>query len=110
MQTIATFWTPGEAHLLRLRLCEAGIPAFIQDEHITQIHPRSAAALGGVRVQVAEADFDAAKRLVSAVDPRTSARTISEDPDATECCLCHGLIGPGQTRCSSCGWSYEDGD
>ena len=65
MKTIATFWKTEEAHLLRLRLGEAGIPAFLQDEHITQLYPWSAAAIGGSRVQVADADFEEAQRILS---------------------------------------------
>lgn len=108
MKTVATFWKPEEAHLFRLRLGEAGIPAFLQDEHITQIHPWRAAAIGGVRVQVTEADFDAAQRLAPGLKPESGPKAMPLDPDAIECCCCGALMASSQSRCSSCGWSYED--
>jgi hypothetical protein len=108
VKTVATFWKPEEAHLLRLRLGEAGIPAFLQDEQSTQLHPWRAAAIGGVRVQVAEADFDAAKLLASGLKPESAPKAMPPDPDAIECCCCGALMASGQSRCSACGWSYED--
>jgi hypothetical protein len=108
MKTVATYWKPEEAHLLRLRLCDAGIPAFLQDEHSTQLHPWRAAAFGGVRVQVPEADFDAARKLALESAPEAAPEEISGDPDALQCCACRTPIKPDQTRCASCGWSYED--
>ncbi len=108
MKTVATFWKPEEAHLLRLRLSEAGIPAFLQDEHITQVHPWRAAAIGGVRVQVSATDFDLARRIIAETTPESTGQSPPADPDALECCSCRASMGPKQVRCPSCGWSYED--
>jgi hypothetical protein len=112
VKTVATFWKPEEAHLLRLRLCEAGIPAFLQDEHSTQLHPWRAAAIGGVRVQVDDADFDAAKLLASGLETESAGapKAMPLDPDAIECCCCRARMASSQSRCSTCGWSYEDED
>jgi hypothetical protein len=110
MKTVATFWRPEDAHLLRLRLGEAGIPAFLQDEYSTQIHPWRAAALGGVRVQVPEADFEAARKLTSESAQEAARGAQSGDTDALECCACETSMEPEQTRCPACGWSYEDGE
>jgi Putative prokaryotic signal transducing protein len=68
MITLATFTTPEEAHLLRSRLESAGIPAFLHSEYAVQnlwIHSN---LLGGVRVQIAESDLEAAREFLSA-DP-----------------------------------------
>jgi hypothetical protein len=108
MKTVATYWKPEEAHLLRLRLCAAGIPAFLQDEHSAQIHPLRAAALGGVRVQVPEADFNAAVKLVSEITAEAVQEQMPGDPEALQCCACRKSMGRDQTRCAFCGWSYED--
>lgn len=108
MKTVATFWKPEEAHLLRLRLSEAGIPAFLQDEHITQMHPWRAAAIGGVRVQVPESDFDRAQRIISESPREDVGGLLTEDPDAMQCCSCRASMAPDQVRCPSCGWSYKD--
>jgi hypothetical protein len=109
MITIATFWKTEEAHLLRLRLGEAGIPAFLQDEHITQLHPWRAAAIGGVRVQVADTDFEEAQGILSEHEIQPFVETPPSASDALACCACQTLIPPEQTRCPACGWSYEDG-
>jgi hypothetical protein len=107
MKTIATFWKTEEAHLLRLRLGESGIQGFLQDEHITQLHPWRAAAMGGVRVQVADADFDKATDILSDGGVPAVVQIQSEVGDALACCACQAVIPPDQTRCPACGWSYE---
>lgn len=109
MKTIATFWKTEEAHLLRLRLGESGIPAFLQDEHITQLHPWRAAAIGGVRVQVEDSDFDEAEKILSQSKLEPVVKNTPVASDALECCACRSVIPPEHTRCPSCGWSYEDG-
>jgi hypothetical protein len=109
MKTIATFWKTEEAHLLRLRLGECGIPAFLQDEHITQLHPWRAAAMGGVRVQVEDSDFDEAEKILSQSKLEPVVQATPGDSDVLECCACRSVIPPEQTRCPSCGWSYKDG-
>lgn len=59
--TVATFFSPAEAHGSRMALEEAGIPAWVADE--------SGGTLFGVgigsRVQVRVADVDAARRILS---------------------------------------------
>jgi len=65
MVTIATFSKVEEAHLLRMRLEDAGIPAYLRDENTIQIDWLYSNALGGVRVEVAEEDVDAAKAILA---------------------------------------------
>lgn len=108
MKTIASFWKTEEAHLLRLRLAAAGIPSFLQDENITQMHPWRAAAIGGVRVQVDDSDLEAAQKILAENSGAPVEHVPPSDSDAIECYSCHATIPPSQTRCSSCGWSYED--
>ena len=67
MVTIATFSKVEEAHLLRMRLEAGGIPAYLRDENTIQIDWLYSNALGGVRVQVAEEDVDAAKAVLATV-------------------------------------------
>ncbi len=109
MKTIATFWKTEEAHLLRLRLGECGILAFVQDEHITQLHPWRAAAIGGVRVQVEDSDFDEAERILSQSKFQPVVGNTPVDSEVLECCACRSVMSPEETRCPSCGWSYKDG-
>ncbi|MEI8233051.1 MAG: DUF2007 domain-containing protein [Verrucomicrobiota bacterium] len=64
MVTLATFAKPEEAHLLRMRLEAVGIPAYLRDENITQIWGFSPDG-GGVRLEIAEEDWDAAKAVLA---------------------------------------------
>jgi len=66
MITVATFSKPEEAHLLRLRLGAGGVDAYVQDENTVQMNWLYSNAIGGVRVQIDEADLEAAKEIVAA--------------------------------------------
>ena len=63
MVTVASFSKPEEAHLLRMRLEAAGIAAWLRDENTIQWEWASQ-AFGGVRVEVADADADAARAVL----------------------------------------------
>ena len=65
MVTVATFTKPEEAHLLRMRLEAGGIPAYLRDENTIQWEWASN-AFGGVRVDVAAEDAEAAKTILAA--------------------------------------------
>lgn len=80
MKVLAAFSKPEEAHLLRAHLEGHGIAAFVRDEHtITQDWGLSN-ALGGVRVEVAEEDFDAACALVAAFAPEPAPQASASVP------------------------------
>jgi hypothetical protein len=66
MKTIATFTKPEEAHLLRMRLEAAGFEAFIQDENMIQLDLLASNAMGGVRLQVADSDFEPVRQYLIA--------------------------------------------
>lgn len=76
MKTIATFSKPEEAHLLRTRLEAAGIPAYIQDEHLIQMDWFYSNAIGGVRVQVADEDVDSVREFLAADSPQAPADAV----------------------------------
>jgi hypothetical protein len=65
MQTIATLSKVEDAHLIRMRLEASGIEAFVQDENVVQWDWLLSNAIGGVRVQVADEDGQAALELLS---------------------------------------------
>lgn len=67
--TVASFSTPEEAHLLRMRLEAGGVPAFVADEHIVQTQWLFSNAVGGVRVQIDEEDADAARAILEEPAP-----------------------------------------
>ena len=72
MITVATFSKPEEAHLFRMRLEAAGIPAFVQDESLVQLDWFLSNAVGGVRVQIADGDVEAAREFLAADAPPPS--------------------------------------
>jgi len=51
--------------LLRMRLEDAGVPAYIRDENTIQMDWLYCNALGGVRVDVCDEDLDAAKAVLA---------------------------------------------
>lgn len=65
MITIATFTKVEDAHLLRMRLENAGIPAFLRDENTIQWDWLYSNLLGGVRVEVADEDEEAANAVLN---------------------------------------------
>jgi Putative prokaryotic signal transducing protein len=72
VKTIATFSKPEEAHLFRTRLEAAGIPAYVQDEHFIQMYWLYSNAIGGVRVQIADDDFEAVREFLANDSPQSA--------------------------------------
>lgn len=66
MKTLTSFADLMEAQLLRSRLESSGIPAYVRDENMSAL---AAYAIGGVRVEVADEDFDRASDLLAAETP-----------------------------------------
>lgn len=64
MKTIATFSKPEDAHLLRMRLEAGGIAAYVLDENLIQADWFYSNAIGGVRLQVADHDVEAAREIM----------------------------------------------
>src|SRR5690349_2384905 len=76
LKTIATFSKPEEAHLFRTRLEAAGIPAYVQDEHFIQMNWLYSNAVGGVRVQIADEDLDAAREFLANDSPQSPSDAV----------------------------------
>jgi len=64
---IARDLSPTEAHLMAGTLRRAGITAEVADAHLAQAHSLLAIAMGGTRVRVPEAQLNAARDLLAAV-------------------------------------------
>ena len=64
MKTVATFTTPEEAHNLRAFLEGNGIAASVRDENMGASYSM---AIGGVKVDVEDIDFDRAVALLTGV-------------------------------------------
>ena len=65
IKAIAHFGTLMEAELLKLKLASCGIDAFIPDELTAGVAPHIFATRSGIRVQVADADFENAQELMA---------------------------------------------
>jgi hypothetical protein len=90
MITVARFFEPSEAHVVRALLESAGLTATVADDHhVTANYPIST-ALGGVRVQVASEDLEAARDLVAAYAngdlQRDLEAEIGEQPEVCPAC------------------------
>ena len=74
VKTVASFMNTHDAHFLRIRLEEEGIPAIVCDEATSAIAPHFINAIGGIRVQVRDEDVPAACAVVGRDEPRTDLR------------------------------------
>lgn len=63
--TLQTFSSGFKANLLKARLEDSGIQAFVFDEHISTIKPHYNNLIGGIKLKVREADKEAALALLS---------------------------------------------
>lgn len=65
LTTVATFNTVEEAALARNRLDEEGIKTFLENENTVQLFWHMGNALGGVKLQVADTEADAARAILA---------------------------------------------
>lgn len=64
MKTVATCVKAEDAHVLRMRLENGGIPAVVIDDLTAQAMPHLSTAIGGVKVQVPDDQFHEAQHLL----------------------------------------------
>lgn len=65
--TIARFSNAFDMHVVKGRLEADGIECFVRDEHTITAIPIYDIALGGIKLQVREADVEAAKEILKTV-------------------------------------------
>ncbi len=70
MKTVTAFSKPIEAHMLIARLGGSGVTAFIRDEHIVTLDWFASNAVGGVKVDVADEDYEQALNVINAPGER----------------------------------------
>lgn len=107
MKTVATFLRPDEAQLLKMRLAAFGVQSVLQDENITQLNPWRMWAVGGVRVQVADEDLQAAQIFLEQEKGAKGDIMPTPEGGVMNCLSCGGEMADAQTTCQACGWSYE---
>ena len=64
VKTVASFREPYHAHIAKGKLETEGIPAVVVDEHLVQIYWVLSQAIGGVKIQVSEADVERAREIL----------------------------------------------
>ena len=79
MKTVATFSTPEDAHNLRAFLESQGVAAFVRDENMAASY---SLAIGGVKVDVEDADFERSVELYASVSASTDGDDHTPAPGA----------------------------
>ncbi len=132
MRTVASFREAYQAYLAKGRLETEGISAIVLDEHLAGINWMFSQAIGGVKVQVPEDDFEQALKIL---EEDYAEDLIEMDPDkSTDRCpecgsasisvkpysiwwlipslyfLCPVFFGRKRWKCNSCGavWRGKD--
>ncbi|MFI5358153.1 MAG: DUF2007 domain-containing protein [Opitutales bacterium] len=65
MKTLASFNLPMDAYLLRARLEGSGITAYVRDENLITLDWLYSNAVGGVKVDVMDEDYEKALELLN---------------------------------------------
>ncbi|AFT69142.1 hypothetical protein B5T_00858 [Alloalcanivorax dieselolei B5] len=92
MITVAAYTDPLQAHLARGRLQAEGIQAEVVHEHHVWANWALSNALGGVKLQVAEADAERARTVLGEL--AEGAFELDEpEADRPRCPRCGGLTG-----------------
>jgi hypothetical protein len=79
LMTVAEFWNPVEATLLRTLLESAGIYVHMWGEHLGVAHTFLSVASGGTKVQVPENQAEQAREIIAAY--RRGEFALEEDPE-----------------------------
>lgn len=66
-ETVATFATPTDAHILRAHLESEGVPAFVPDAHLGVVNPFLLSGTGSIRVQVPMSLIPDATKIIRAI-------------------------------------------
>ena len=82
MITLKTFDTSIEAHILKSRLENEGIPSYIFDENIVTLNPLYNNLVGGVKLKISEFDLARAQKILNEID----AKEVSDDEGKTIHC------------------------
>lgn len=82
---VATFDSAWQANLLRGKLEDEGIPAYIFDENTVTLNPLYSIAVGGIKVKVREPDYEAALAVYKEVN---NAPHTNEDNEPVTCPYC----------------------
>jgi hypothetical protein len=74
MKTIASFMNSEDAHLLRIKLGDEGINAIVNNDIMSQVLPYYTNAIGGVKVEVPDDEFEKAQAILNREQPQVNLR------------------------------------
>jgi hypothetical protein len=100
LKTIAAFLTPEDAEVAKIALDDEGIESFLEGAATVGMLWYAGNALGGVKLQVAEADVQRAKEIL--------AQTDVSSTEAWTCQHCGEKVPLGFNVCWSCESPVED--
>lgn len=108
--TVATYRFVHEAEISKQILEEAGIPVHIADAATIGMNMLLGDQVGHVKLQVPQ---PAAARAIAILETSNAAEDSSRSdilPDSADfaCLACGKPLAPEDSRCSACGWTYED--
>lgn len=98
-KTILTFTYPHEAHIAKGYLESQGIGALIQDELTAQVNNFYSGAIGGVKILVAEKDYEAALKILQKGGYICEGKT--QETREIETCFIYSKAE--KNRCPYCG-------
>lgn len=105
LTTIYSYETPAEAHAAKNRLEAEGIVAFVADESAANMLSYVGPAIGGAKLQVAEAD---AERSLQVLFPDETQDDGAVTSTSWRCRECNEIIDAGFYACWSCGGAREE--
>lgn len=83
--TIRTFDNSFEAHLLKCKLENEGIPCYIFDENTVSINPLYNITVGGIKLKINQADADKALEIINDVE---EAKLTDDNNEVIKCPNC----------------------
>ncbi|MBX9789985.1 MAG: DUF2007 domain-containing protein [Pirellulales bacterium] len=108
--TVANFATPEEAHIACTALCDAGVPARVDDDVIVGLAWHLGTALGGVKVKVPEQHVAAAREFLNRAEEFEQQPAGGESPNTPQrtgrpnaCPACGERAQAGFDLCWNCG-------
>jgi Putative prokaryotic signal transducing protein len=66
--TVASYFVPTDAHIVRACLLAAGVPAVVADDNLVQAHSLLTPAIGGVRILVPATWLTQAQDVIAAFE------------------------------------------
>jgi len=84
--TVKIFDNTIDAHIVKSILESEDISCYLLDEHVVTLNPLYYIAVGGIKLQVTETDFQKATQMVNNFD---TAPLVSENGEIIECPNCN---------------------